>query len=222
MHARDIPVVGGLIDTVVVFATTWARIARHPFKFADGIAFDDPDALRDAFKFLGAAIALGYLIMTPALTRHSFEVSQLKFGVVVLLRLALVTALYHAAFIIVGYRQPMTKSLILSSYANGAYFPLFMAIMLPDLIAMGPEAFITPLGRPLTPEALAAQANPLSALSGLLLLVVYPFFFALVSRWWAKAFGANAWLSAALLLAAVVLAGAGNIYVLPLITRLFV
>src|SRR5262249_9664626 len=107
-------------------------------------------------------------------------------------------------------------------YANGAYFPLFMAIMLPNLIVMGPEAFITPTGRPLTPEELAAQANPLSALTGLLLLVVYPFFFALASRWWAKAFGASVWLSAALLLAAVVLAGAGNIYVLPRITRLFV
>jgi hypothetical protein len=51
---------------------------------------------------------------------------------------------------------------------------------------------------------------------------VYPFFFAVASRWWAKAFGASTWVSTALLLAAVVLAGLGNLYVLPLVTRLFV
>src|SRR5262249_39288531 len=60
----------------------------------------------------------------------------------------------------------------------------------------------------------------LSALA--LLLVVYPFFFAVASYWWARAFGASTWVSAALLLAAIVLAGLGNLYVLPQVTRLFI
>jgi hypothetical protein len=222
VHARDIPVVGGLIDTLVVYAVTLARIARHPFGFVHAIAFDDPEALRGAFKFLGAAIALAYLILTPALTRHGFAVSQLRFGVVVLLRLSLVTALYHALFFATGHRQPVAKSLILSSYVNGVYFPLFMAAMLPGLLAAGPQGFFEPLGRALTPEELAAQSDPLVGVTLILLLLVYPVFFAIASYWWAKAFGARTWVSAALLLTAVVLAGIGNLYVLPLVTRLFV
>ncbi len=60
------------------------------------------------------------------------------------------------------------------------------------------------------------------ALGYLLLIVAYPFFFAVATYWWAKAFGARVWLSAALLVASVVLAGIGNLYVLPWVTRLLV
>ena len=222
MHARDIPVLGGLIDSVIVYLTTLWQIVRHPFGFVHGIAFDDPDALRRAFKFIGAAIALAYLLIAPALTKHGFGVSQLRFGVVVLLRLSLVTAIYHAAFFIVGCRQPIAKSLILSSYLNGVYFPLFMATMLPGLLAGGPQNFFEPLRRAQTPEELSAQNDPLVVSALALLLVVYPFFFAVASYWWARTFGARTWMSAALLLAAIVLAGLGNLYVLPQVTRLFI
>jgi hypothetical protein len=39
-----------------------------------------------------------------------------------------------------------------------------------------------------------------------------PVFFAIASHWWGKAFGARIWVSVALLLTAVVLAGMGNLY----------
>jgi hypothetical protein len=219
MHARDIPVLGGLIDSAVVYITTLVRIARHPFGFVHTIAFDDPNALRRAFSFLGAAIALGYLIVGPALTRHAFDMGELRFGLVILLRLLLITAVYHAAFFVLGYRQPPRKSLILSSYINGLYFPVFMAAMLPGLLAAGPQSFFEPLSQ--ASGQISVEEQPLVALGYLLLLVAYPFFFAVTSTWWATAFGASVWLSAALLLASVVLAGLGNFYVIPLITRLF-
>jgi hypothetical protein len=218
MHARDIPVVGDLVDSAVAYATTLARIARHPFAFVHTIAFDDPQALQRAFKFIGAAIALGYLIIGPALTRHGFDVSELRFGVVVLMRLLLVTVIYHAAFFVLGFRQPVAKSLILSSYLNGAYFPIFMASMLPGLLTAGPQSFFDPLSQ--QSGQFSMEEHPQVALGYLLLLVAYPFFFALASAWWAKAFGARVWLSAALLFASVILAGLGNLYVLTWLTRL--
>jgi hypothetical protein len=222
MHARDIPVVGRLIDAAIVYGGTLARIARHPFRFVHGIAFDEPEEPRRALKFLGAAIAFGYLIMTPALARHGFKASQMQFGVVVLLRLALVTGLYHVAFLVAGYRQPIAKSLTLSSYINGVYFPLFMAIMLPGYLAIGPQSFFDPQS-PSTPEALAAaEQDPVVLAALAVLLVAYPFFFAVASTWWARAFGASIWVSAALLVAAVLFAGVANTYVMPWITRLFV
>jgi hypothetical protein len=218
MHVRDIPVLGGLVDSGVVYVTTLVRIARHPFAFVHTIAFDDPDALRRAFKFVGAAIALGYLIIGPALTRHGFDMGELRFGIVVLLRLLLITALYHAAFFAVGYRQPIVKSLILSSYINGVYFPFFMTAMLPGLLAAGPQSFFEPLSQ--VSGQIPAEEQPLVALGYLLLLAAYPFFFAVTSAWWAAAFGARVRLSAALLLASVIVAGLGNFYVMPSITRL--
>jgi hypothetical protein len=223
MHARDIPVVGGLLDAAILYGGTLARIARHPFRFVHSIAFAEPEEPRRALKFLGAAIAFGYLIMSPALARHGFKASQMQFGVVVLLRLALITGLYHVAFLVAGYRQPVAKSLILSSYINGVYFPLLMAIMLPGYLAVGPHSFFDPLSGPSTPEDLAAAQQDPAVLAALtVLLVAYPFFFAVTSTWWARAFAANIWVSAALLVAAVLLAGLGNTYVMPLITRLFV
>jgi len=54
-----------------------------------------------------------------------------------------------------------------------------------------------------------------------LLLAAYPFFFALASYWWAKTFDTKVWLSAALLVIAVILAGVANLYVIPLVTRPF-
>jgi hypothetical protein len=220
MHAGDIPVLGGLIDSAVVYATTLARIVRHPFGFVHTIAFDAPDALRRAFKFIGAAIALGYLIIGPALTRHDFDMGELRFGLVVLLRLLLITAIYHAAFLVLGYRRPVSKSLILSSYVNGAYFPIFMAAILPDLMALGPQAFFEPFSE--RPGQLTVEQHLPVLLGYLLLLAAYPLFFAITSYWWAKAFGARVWLSAVLLLASVALAGIGNLYVLPWVTRLLV
>jgi len=217
MHVRDIPVLGDVVDSAVVYVTTLARIVRHPFGFVHTIAFDEPDALRRAFKFIGAAIALGYLIISPALTRHGFDVGELRFGAVILLRLLLVTAIYHAAFLALGYRQPVAKSLILSSYLNGVYFPIFMAALLPDLLALGPQAFFQPFSE--RPTQLSVEEHWPVALGYLLLLVAYPFFFAVASTWWARAFGARVWLGAALLLASVVIAGLGNLYVLPWVTR---
>ncbi len=222
MHVRDIPVLGDVIDSAIVYVTTLARIVRHPFGFVYTLAFDDTQVLKRAFKFIGAAIALAYLIIAPALTRHDFDVGELRFGVVVLLRLALVTVLYHAAFLIVGYRQPIAKSLILSSYLNGVYFPLFMAAMLPGLLVFGPRSFFEPVGGEFTPPADASALELALAVSGyLLVIVVYPFFFAVAAYWWAKAFTAKTWLSAVLPVFAIVLAGIGNLYILPFVTRLF-
>ncbi len=218
MHVRDIPVLGDVIDSGIVYASTLARFIRHPFAFVHTIAFDDPNALRRAFKFIGAAIALGYLIIGPALTRHSLDVGELRFGIVVLLRLLLITALYHAAFFAHGYRQPIVKSLILSSYINGVYFPFFMTAMLPGLLAAGPQSFFEPLSQ--VSGQIPVEEQPLVALGYLLLLAAYPFFFAVTSAWWATAFGARVWLSAVLLLASVIVAGLGNFYVIPSITRL--
>jgi hypothetical protein len=222
VHARDLPVVGDVVDSVIVFATTVPRIVRHPFGFVHSIAFDDPEALKRAFKFIGAAIALSYLIFAPALTRHRFDVGELQFGVVTLLRLAVITVLYHAAFFVLGYRQPITKSLILSSYLNGVYFPIYMAAMLPAFLLFGPHAFFKPLSDGVTPTD-ASLLEITAVLAGyLLVLVAYPLCLAVASYWWAKAFNARVWLSTALLLVAIVLAGLANFYVLPMATRLFV
>ena len=220
MHARDIPILGDLIDSVVVFSATLGRIARNPFGFVQTISFDNPLTPKRAFKFIGAGIALAYLIISPALSKHSFEVSEFRFGVVVLLRLLLVTAIYHVAFFVVGYRRPITTSLILSSYLNGVYFPFFMAVMLPGYLAIGPQYYFEPLA-PLTPEQAAALENPVVLSAQVLLLVGYSFFFALASYWWAIAYGTKVWLSAALLFAAVALAGLGNLFIVPIGTRLF-
>jgi hypothetical protein len=221
MHARDIPVLGDLIDASVIFVVTLGRIGRHPFGFVHGISFDDPMAPKRAFKFIGAGIALAYLIISPAMSKHSFEVSEFRFGLVVLLRLLLVTAIYHTAFFIVGYRRPTTTSLILSSYINGVYFPFFMATMLPGYLAIGPRYYFDPLGGALTPEQLSALDHPLVVSAQVLLLVTYPFFFALASYWWATAYGTRVWHSAVLLFTAIIIAGLGNLYILPMVTRPF-
>ena len=221
MQARDIPVFGGLLEAAVLYARTVASLARHPFAFVHTIVFDDPGALRRAFKFVGAGIALAYLILTPALTRHGFDVGELRFGFVVLLRLLLVTVVYHAAFHVVGCRRPLSTSLILSSYLNGLYFPFFMAAMLPGYLAVGPAVYFDP-GIVLTPEQVSGLGNPLVLSALALLLLAYPFFFAMASAWWARAYGASTALSAVLLLAALVVAGAINIYIVPFLTRLFI
>ncbi len=222
MHARDIPVLGGLLDAVIVYASTVSRFVRRPFGFVDEIRFDDPEELKRASKFLGAGIALAYLFITPALSKHRFEVSEFLFGVVALLRLLLVTVLYHAAFLVVGHYRPIKTSLILGSYVNGLYFPFFMAVMVPGYLAIGPQHFFGTLNdQELTPEQKSGLEDPLVGLAFLFFLVAYPFFFALASHWWAKAYGAKAWMSAALLLAAIVLAGLVNVYVMPLAVRPF-
>jgi len=220
MHARDVPVLGDLIDAAVIFATTLIRIGRHPFGFVHAISFDDPFAARRAFKFIGAGIAFAYVIISPALSKHNFEVSEFRFGIVVLLRLLLLTAIYHAAFHIVGYRRPIAKSLILSSYINGVYYPFFMATMLPGYLAIGPKYYFEPLEQ-LTPAQISALEHPLVLSAQALLLAAYPFFFWLASYWWAKTFDSKVWLSAALLVIAVILAGVANVYVIPLVTRPF-
>jgi hypothetical protein len=222
MHARDIPILGGLIDTVVVFATTSAGIVRHPFAYVHGIAFTDPEALKRAFKFIGAAIALTYLIMTPALVRHGFDVGELQFGALVLMRLAMITVLYHAAFLAVGYRQPLTKSLILSSYLNGVYVPLHTAALLPAYLHFGPHAFFKPLSQGVTPADASILEVVVVLLGFLLVFVAYPLCLAVATYWWAKAYNARLWLSALLLLVTLVLAGLGNFYVLPWVTGLFI
>lgn len=222
MHARDIPVLGGLFDAVIIFAYTLGRIVRHPFGFVHEIRFDDPEEPRRAFKFVGAGIAFGYLLISPALSKHSFEVSEFLFGVLVLIRLLLLAVIYHAAFLVVGYQRPIKTSLILASYINGVYFPFFMAVMAPGYLAIGPQYYFDALGdRALTPEQLSALDDPLVQAAVMLFLVAFPLFYALTSFWWAKAYGAKVWMSAVLLFATIVLAGLANLYILPLVVRPF-
>jgi hypothetical protein len=38
VHARDLPVVGDVVDSAIVFATTMPRIVRHPFGFVHRIS----------------------------------------------------------------------------------------------------------------------------------------------------------------------------------------
>lgn len=222
MHARDIPVVGGLIDTALDFVSTVGRIARHPFGFVCKLAFDDPEEVRRAFKFIGAGIAFAYLILSPALSQHGFAIGELLFGCVVLLRLLLIVLIYHAAFLLAGYRRPVMTSLILGSYINGIYFPFFMATMLPAYLVIGPHVYFDPLAeRLLTPSQVQALDAPLVRAAQIAFLVGYPFFYALATYWWAKAYGARIWISALLLLATLVLAALANVYALPHAIRPF-
>lgn len=222
MYARDIPVVGGLLDTGLTFLETLGRFARHPFGFVHSIPFADPEEPRRAFKFIGAGIALAYLILTPALSRHGYQVGELLFGVLVLLRLLIVVLLYHATFLLAGYRRPAMTSLILGCYINGLYFPFFMAVMLPAYLVIGPQPYFDPAFQPqLTLEqAQALEAMPVR-LAQIVFLVGYPIFYALATYWWAKAFGARIWVSALLLLVALVLAGIANFYLLSHLLRPF-
>jgi len=220
MHARDIPVVGGLIDTALDFVSALGRIARHPFGFVHTLAFDDPDEMRRALKFIGAGIAFAYLIISPALNRHGFAIGELMFGVIVLLRLLVVGLLYHAAFLIVGYRRPVATTLILGSYINGIYFPFFMTVMLPAYLIIGPQPFFDPLAQPaLTPQQVQALDAPLVRFAQIAFFVVYPFFYAVVTYWWAKAYNARIWISAVLLLVALVLTALVNTYIFPFAIR---
>ncbi len=219
MHARDIPVLGELIDAVIIFASTLWRIVWHPFGFVQDIRFQDPSEPRRAFKFLGAGIAFGYLIISPALSKYNFAVSELLFGAIVLFRLLLIVVIYHVAFLVVGYRRPIGTSLILGSYINGVYFPFCMAVMLPGFLAIGPQYYFALNERALTPEQTSALEEPLVLSAFVLFFIAFPIFYALASHWWAKAFGARIWTSALLLLAAFVLAGLANLYVIPLVVR---
>jgi hypothetical protein len=222
MHARDIPVVGGLLDTVLVFSETLARIARHPFGFVHTIPFDDPQEPRRAFKFIGAGIALAYLILTPAMSRHGYQVGELLFGAVVLLRLLLVVLLYHLAFLVVGCRRPAMTSLILGAYINGLYFPFFIAVMLPAYLVIGPQPYFDPLFQPqLTPQQLAALDEPLVRIAQIAFFIGYPIFFAVAAYWWAKAFGTRLWVSVVLLLMVIVTAAMANIHVFSHLLRPF-
>ena len=222
MHARDIPVLGGLIDSVVVYAATLGRIARHPFGFVRTIPFDDPQEPARAFKFIGAGIALAYLILSPALSKHGFAVGELLFGVLVLLRLLLIAVIYHAAFLVVGSRRPVMTSLILASYINGIYFPFFMATVLPAYLVMGPQSYFDPLAeRLLTPQQVRDLDAPLVGGAQIMFLVGYPFFYSLTTYWWAKAYGTKIWLSASLLLVTLGLAALANLYVFPYVIRPF-
>jgi hypothetical protein len=221
MHARDIPVVGGLVDTALDFISALARIARHPFGFVHTLAFDDTE-LRRALKFIGAGIAFAYLIISPALNRHGFAVGELLFGIIVLIRLLAVGLLYHLTFLVVGYRKPVTTTLILGSYLNGVYFPFFMAVMLPAYLIMGPQSYFDPLvQQALTPQQVQALDAPLVRVAQIAFLVGYPFFYAVATYWWGKAYGAKLWLSAVLLLVALVLTALVNVYIFPHAIRLF-
>ena len=103
MDLRDIPVLGELFDAVIIFISTMGRIVRHPFDFVHEIHFEDPQEQRRAYKFIGAGIAFGYLLISPALIKHSLTVNEIPFGVLVLFRLLLIAVIYHAAFLVVGY-----------------------------------------------------------------------------------------------------------------------
>ena len=97
-----------------------------------------------------------------------------------------------------------------------------MVVMVPGYLAIGPQHFFGSLNdQELTPAQNAALEDPLVGLAFLLFLAAYPFFFALASCWWAKAFGTTVWKSAALLLVSIVLAGLVNFYVVPPAVRPF-
>ena len=215
MNARDIPVFGGLFDTLIILAVTLRRIARHPFGFVHEIRFDDPEEMSRAFKFIGAGIAVGYLLISPALSKHTFQINELLFGALVLFRLSLIAIIYHIAFLLAGCRRPIKTSLILASYINGIYFPFFMAVMLPLYLAIGPDSYFGKLPRGSSAEAVFRLDDPLSISALLVFLVVYPWFYSLTTYWWAKAYGSSLWLSALLLLLSLVIAGVANLYIAP-------
>ncbi len=223
MNARDIPVLGDLCNSVIEFVTTLRRIAPHPFAFVHTISFDDPEELKRAFKFIGAGIALAYLVITPALSKYDRGVNEFLFGSLVLFRILLVVVIYHLVFLIIGRRQPFKKSLILGSYINGIYFPFLIAAMLPILLVVGPDSVFDAQSKvEYKTEQTPTFNDWLSLLSLLIIMTAVPLFYAVTSYWWAKVYETKIWLSAVLLFVAVFLAWLANYYIISPLMRPFV
>jgi hypothetical protein len=62
----DIPIIGGLFQSVITYARQTAFIARRPFAFARQTNFTDQQELNQSMKYLFAGVVVRYLIHIPA------------------------------------------------------------------------------------------------------------------------------------------------------------
>jgi hypothetical protein len=218
MRIEEIPVIGDVLDAAVFYVASLARILRRPFGFVDSLDFAAAGTVSDASRFLGIGIAVGYTLFTAALTAHDFQLSEFSFGLVVLLRLAVVVMLYHLLLVFTGQHPSLKRSYILGCFINGVWFPLWTALTLPAYLAVGPKVYLDPSQSLDRQQELMLQHLSVG-IPYLAMLLLFSIFFAVTAWWWSRATGARYWLGIILLAVAIALSGLANRFVLPHITQ---
>lgn len=134
----DVPIIGGLFQSVIIYAKQTAFIARRPFAFARKTNFTDQQELKRSLNYLCAGIVVCYLIHIPTFVKHDTDMSQGLFLIFQFLRMFLLFLCVHIFLRLLGSKQPVRTTIVTQSYVNGFFVPIGQLFSLPLVLAAGP------------------------------------------------------------------------------------
>jgi hypothetical protein len=137
-QVADIPIVGGLLDSLALYFRQTTQIVGHPLRFARALSVEERQQPKRALSFFIAGLVVTYLICIPAFIRHGSDVSQSLFIISMCLRLALLISIIHLTLKMLGSKEPLISTFIGYFYMAGLFIPLVILASLPVVIEVGP------------------------------------------------------------------------------------
>ena len=138
----DVPIIGGLFQSVITYARQTAFIARRPFAFARQTNFTDQQELKQSINYLFASILVCYLIHIPTFIKYETDMSQALFVIFQFLRMFLAFLCIHPFLHLFGSKQPVRVTIVTQSYLNGFFVPIGQLLSLPLILAAGPALLL--------------------------------------------------------------------------------
>src|SRR5262245_37296794 len=120
----DVPIIGGLFQSVMIYARQTAFIMRRPFAFARQTNFTDQQELMQSMRYLFAGIVVCYLIHIPTFIKYDTDISQGLFLIFQFLKMFLMFLCIHLFLRLLGSKQPVRATIVTQSYVNGFFVPI--------------------------------------------------------------------------------------------------
>jgi hypothetical protein len=129
-----------LIDGFPAWWRVFSAITRHPFHFATNLELEDPTALRPAFAYLLYSILVAFLLTAPVFLLHHTKANKILFPIRLSCQVAIFGVLIHYSLRLLGARRALSGSMTSYIYIGSTGMLLYLAIALPWLIGLGPDA----------------------------------------------------------------------------------
>lgn len=129
-----------LIEGFPAWWHTFSDITRHPFRFASSLPLAAPNVLRPALRYALYSILVAFLVTAPVFLVHHTKMNKILFLSRLCTQFLIFGAALHYSLRLLGAKRTFPGSLASYLYIGSTGMQLYLAIALPWLLRLGPDA----------------------------------------------------------------------------------
>jgi hypothetical protein len=132
------------LENLISGFPAWRRvvsaITRHPFRFASNIELEGATVLRPALAYALYSFLVAFLLTAPVFVAHHTKPNKILFPIRMCCNATILGILFHYSLRLLGAKRTLSGTMASYLYSGSTVMMLYLAISLPWLIGVGPDA----------------------------------------------------------------------------------